>query len=104
MRQYSKELKEKVIKDYLDGNGSLEDLVNKYNISTHEFVRSWVLKYNSGIEIKDYTPKGDVYTMKSRSTTLQERLEIANYVLSNNNDYKGVADKYTVPYAMGKKI
>ena len=28
-----------------------------------------------------------------------ERLEIVNYVLSNDNDYKGAADKYTVPYA-----
>lgn len=45
-RSYSKELKEKVIKDYLDGKSSLEDLANKYNISTHEIVRSWVLKYN----------------------------------------------------------
>lgn len=98
-RSYSKELKEKVIKDYLDGKGSLEDLANEYNISTSEIVRSWVLKYNSGIEIKDYNPKGDVYTMKSRNTTLQERLEIVNYALSNNNDYKGAADKYTVPYA-----
>lgn len=37
--------------------------------------------------------------MKSRSTTLQERLEIVDYALSNNNDYKGATDKYTVPYA-----
>ena len=37
--------------------------------------------------------------MKSRKTTFKERLEIVNYVLDNNNDYKGAADKYTVPYA-----
>lgn len=37
--------------------------------------------------------------MKSRKTTIEERLEIVNYVLSNNNDYSGAADKYTVPYA-----
>lgn len=98
-KSYSKEIKEQVIKEYLEGKTSYEDLTNKYNISSDEIVRQWVLKYNSGIEIKDYNPKGDVYTMKSRKTTLEERLEIINYVLANNFDYKGAADKYTVPYA-----
>ena len=98
-KSYPKELKEKVINDYLNGVDSLEGLANKYNISSHEIVRGWVLKYNSDIEIKDYNPKGDVYTMKSRKTTIDERLEIVNYVLSNDNDYKGAADRYTVPYA-----
>ena len=98
-KSYSKKLKLQVIQDYLDGKDSFEGLANKYNISSDEIVRQWVLKYNSGIEIKDYDPKGDVYTMKSRKTTFEERLEIVNYVLSNNNDYKGAADKYIVPYA-----
>ncbi len=98
-KSYSKELKLKVIKEYLSGKNSLTGLANKYNISSAEIVRKWVLKYNSGIEITDYDPKGDVYTMKSRKTTFEERLEIVNYVLTNDFDYKGAADKYSVPYA-----
>ena len=98
-KSYSKELKERVIKEYLDGKDSLEGIANRYNISSVSIVINWVKKYNNGIEIKDYDPKGDVYTMKSRKTTIEERLEIVNYVLSNDNDYKGAADKYTVPYA-----
>ena len=98
-KSYSKDLKQQVINDYLNGIDSLEGLANKYNISTHKIVREWVIKYNKGIEIKDYDPKGDVYTMKSRKTTLEERLEIVNYVLANNNDFKGAANKYSVPYA-----
>ena len=98
-RSYSKDLKEKVIEEYLNGNSTFEFLANKYNISTRQIVRSWVLKYNNGIEITDYDPKGDVYTMKSRKTSLEERFEIVNYVLNNKNDYKGAADLYGVPYA-----
>ena len=98
-KSYSKEIKEQVIKEYLEGKDSFEGLANKYNISSDEIVRQWFLKYNNGMEIKDYNPKGDVYTMKSRKTTLEEKLEIVNYVLSNDNDYKGAADKYTVSYA-----
>ena len=98
-RSYSKELKQQVINDYLNGKDSFIGLANKHNISSKTIVSNWVRKYNKGIEIKDYDPKGDVYTMKSRKTTLEERLEIVNYVLANNNDFKGAADKYSVPYA-----
>lgn len=96
---YSKDLKEKIINEYLSGQFNSYELSYKYKISTPEIVRRWIIKYNKGIEIKDYNPKGDVYTMKSRRTTLEERLEIVNYVLANNNDFKGAADKYSVPYA-----
>lgn len=98
-KTYTKELKERVIEEYLKGRISLEGLANKYNISSSEIVRCWVLKYNSGIEIKDYNPKGEVYTMKSRKTTYEERLEIVQYVIANDYDYKGAADKYSVAYA-----
>ena len=97
-KEYSKELKLTVIKEYLSGYISYDELAAKYSISASSIVKKWVKKYNKGIEIKDYNPKGDVYTMKSRRTTLEERLEI-DYVLANNNDFKGAADKYSVPYA-----
>lgn len=98
-QSYSKELKQQVISEYLNGVDSYRGLANKYGIKSHRIVMGWVLKYNEGIEIKDYDPKGDVYTMKSRKTTLEEKLEIVNYVFSHNNDFKGAADKYSVPYA-----
>ena len=98
-KTYSKDFKLKVINEYLSGSRSLEELANTYDISNDTIVRSWVLAYNNGEEIRDYNPKSEVYTMKSRKTTLEERLEIVKYVLDNNNDYKGAADHYNVPYA-----
>lgn len=98
-KAYSKELKNQVINEYLSGHGSYENLATKYNITKPEIVRSWVIKYNSGIEIKDYDSKNEVYTMKSRKTTFEERLNIVKYVLTNNNDYKGAENIFSVPYA-----
>ena len=95
---YSSEYKIKVIKEYLNGKGSTSDIAAKYNIAD-SMVISWVNKYNNGEEIKDYNPKSEVYSMKSRKTTLEERIEIVKYALDNNNDYKGAADKFLVPYA-----
>lgn len=98
-RFYSKELKLKVIDEYNKTGASYESLANKYGITKGHIVSSWITKYNNGIENKDYNPNREVYTMKSRTTTYEERMEIVNHVLSNNMDYKGAAELYTVPYA-----
>ena len=58
------------------------------------------MMYNNGIEIKDYIPNSEVYTMKARKTTLEERIEIVRYCLDHDKDYKGTASKYLVPYSL----
>ena len=47
-KSYSKELKLLIVEEYLSGKDSLEGLANKYNISSDEIVRQWVIKYNNG--------------------------------------------------------
>ena len=96
---YSKELKETAIKDYLNGQGSLVTIANKYNISTHGVLRKWIIKYNSHIETKDYSPKPEVYMTKSRKTSYEERIEIVNYCLEHELNYKKTAIAYGVNYA-----
>lgn len=98
-RSYSKEFKLSVIEEYASSKYSLTDLTAKYNIST-SVILGWVNKWYNGIEIKDYDPKGDVYTMKSRKTTFEERLEIVKWVIDNNMSYKDAADKYGITYAL----
>ena len=63
-------------------------------------VRKWVSLYNNGIEIKDYDPKGDIYTMKSRKTTYEERLEITKWVLAHDMNYKEASNRYAIKYAL----
>lgn len=97
-RTYTKDFKNMVISEYTSGEYSYPELEAKYNIS-HSVIRGWVNKWYSGEEIKDYDPKGDIYTMKSRNTTYEERLEIVKWVIENNLSYKEAADKYVLPYA-----
>jgi len=97
-KAYSKQFKTALVQMYLSGECSTIELSGKYNIS-HGMVKRWIKKYNEGIELKDYDPKGDVYTMKSRKTTYEERLEIVKFVIANNFNYKDAAEKYGVKYA-----
>lgn len=98
-RSYTKEFKLSVIEEYASGNYSMLDLVAKYNISMG-LLCNWIDKWYNGIEINAYDPKGDVYTMKSRKTTFEERLEIVKWVIENDMSYKDAADKYSITYAL----
>jgi len=98
-QSYTKEFKTKVVKEYLDGKGSIEDLSIKYNISGGTALRSWVIKYNSHIELKEYDPKPEVYMADKLKTTFEERVEIVKYCLENGKDYKSTAARYGCNYS-----
>lgn len=98
-RSYSKEFKFLVVEEYASGKYSQPELGAKHNIAT-SVIRNWINKWYSGIELKDYDPKGDVYTMKSRTTTFEERLEIVKWVIENDMNYKDAADRYSITYAL----
>ncbi|NMA85277.1 MAG: transposase [Epulopiscium sp.] len=98
-RSYSRKSKLLIIEEYTSGKYSQSDLAAKYNISTG-LISNWVNKWYNGMEIEDYDPKGGVYTMKSRKTTFEERLEIVKWVIENDMSYKNAADKYSITYAL----
>jgi transposase-like protein len=98
-KTYSKKLKLAAISDYLNGEGSIETIVNKYGISSNSVLITWLNKYNSHIETKDYDPKPEVYMAKSRKTTYKERIDIVKYCLEHELNYKETAVKYGVNYA-----
>ena len=98
-KTYSKEFKAMVVQEYLNGYGSTYDLSIKYDIPSKETIRKWVISYNSHEELKDYNPKGDVYMTKSRKTTFEERIEIVQYCLDHDKEYKLAAEEFDVSYA-----
>ncbi len=96
---YTKEFKLSVVQEYISGKGSLYDLIKKYKIYSKSTLRNWILLYNNGKGERDYIPKKGVYAMKSRKVSYEERIEIVNDCIANDNNYKETADKYNVPYS-----
>jgi transposase-like protein len=97
---YSKEFKLHCVEAVLRGEGSVDDIVAKYNISSGSVLRQWILRYNANKELKDYDPKREVYMAGARrKTTLAERKEITEYCISHNRDYKGTAARFDVSYS-----
>lgn len=98
--KYTAQFKVLCVKAVLSGEGSVDDIVAKYNISCREVLRSWVKRYNANKELKDYDPKREVYMADARrKTTLEERKEITEYCIAHGKDYKGVAALYDVSYS-----
>jgi len=98
---YTREFKINAVEDYLSGNGSIDDIRNKYQIPSHSTLRKWIAKYNDLKELEDYIPRPEVYTKMAyrKKTTQEEREEIVKYCIEHNNDYKGTAALYDVSYS-----
>lgn len=97
-RRYSAELKEKVAKEYLQGGTSLSALCIKHDITNHSLVLQWVRRYNCHEEFRTPNSGGEIYMVKGRKTTLEERIEIVQDCISNRRDYGQVIEKHKVSY------
>lgn len=96
---YTLEFKNNVVNDYIKNGKSYFTLAAEYNIPSHETVRRWIMKYTEGEENKNYSPKPEVYQMKARKTTLDERIEVVKFCIKNELDYKFAAERYNVKYS-----
>ena len=96
---YSKEFKEKVVKEYLSGKGSLESLANKYHIPISSTISGWIKKYNNHIELEDYNPHPEVYMADTLKVSKQEKIEIVKWCLDHDRDIKLTATQFKGNYA-----
>lgn len=96
---YSQAFKERVVKEYLKGTNSLNELIIKFNIPSSSTLFTWIKMYNNHIELKEYDPKPEVYMANTLKTTFEERIEIVKYCLAHDRDIKGTASKYGCKYA-----
>lgn len=97
--RYSSDFKKQVVLEHLEDGIPVIVLARKYSIPSHETVRNWIIKYTKGEGIKNYSPIPEVYTMKSRKTTQEEKVEIVKDCLANGLSYKDTAHKFQLSYS-----
>ena len=90
MPKYTKELKEKIIKEYLSGKtGGQEKVANKYNIPRGT-LKNWIDKYRSGgfenLEKINYKAK----------FTSEFKLSVIQYRQINNISYRETAEHFGI--------
>ena len=98
-RKYSQETKRTAVQEYLEGKGTLSDISKKFDISTPSMLRGWIKWYNGHKDFKQPTIGGEIYMVKSRDTTLEERIEIVSHCIANNKDYGNAIAQFGVSYS-----
>ncbi|MFC3899816.1 helix-turn-helix domain-containing protein [Aliicoccus persicus] len=94
---YSAGFKEMIVLEYLKENIGYRTLSLKYNIHGKTTVRRRVMEYTRGKQLK--STFGDKLTMvKSRKTTYEERLKIAQYHETHNVSFRELAELFGVTY------
>ena len=101
-KHYSKELKEQAVIDYLSGVGSLQDICEKYKISSTSQLRKWIKRYNGHEELKASGTGGTIIMTKGRKTTFDERVEIVQYCIAHDHNYAETAERYKVSYQQAR--
>ena len=94
---YSEETKLCAVKDYLNGQGSQQEITAKYGIRSRSLLRQWIKVYNSG---KGFRQKmsGGSRMKEARPTTVEERIQIAKDCIANGGNYGETALKFNVSY------
>ena len=98
---YSAELKQKVVQEYLAGGITQKALASKYGILAPSTINLWVKVYNNHEELTDSRLKGEYLMVKdntSRKTTLEERITIVEYCTANANNYALAAKEFNCSY------
>jgi transposase len=94
---YSVELKLRAVHDYLSGQYSQYEIIDKYKIASRTQLKRWIDKYNGHSSFESYNEGARAMT-KGRSTTWQERIDIVLYCLAHQHDYQKAAEQYQVSY------
>lgn len=97
-KRYSPELKLQAVQDYLSGNYSQIQVIDKYKIASTTQLANWIIKYNSHYSFKLTENKGAHTMTNGRSTDWKERIDIVLYCLANNHDYLATSETYQVSY------
>lgn len=99
---YSEAYKEMVVRAYLTGEGSYEQLAVKYKIPAKSTVRQWILKYNGHEKLKASGRGGRPIMTRGRTTTFEERVEIVQYCIAHEHNYVETSDKYQISYQQAR--
>lgn len=97
-KYYSRRTKVQAVLAYLNGEGSLLNICERFNIKSTKQLQQWIKKYNSHEELNASGSGGSLIMTKGRKTTFDERVEIVQYCIAHDHNYSETAEKYHISY------
>lgn len=100
-QHYSEALKLQVVHAFLSGEGSRQEVMMKYGLRSTSQVWAWVSRYNRDKTVTASPSRKQVPKM-SRKTTLEERIEVVEYVTNQKHSYSEAAERFQVSYQQAR--
>ena len=85
MAKYSFEFKKQIVKEYLEGNGGYKYLACKYNVSSYNNVKKWIMNY------QQFGDQGLLRSRQSQNYTFEKKLAIVELYLTSELSYQEIA-------------
>lgn len=101
-KSYSKECKIQAVTAYLNKEGSLSAICEKFGLRSTTQLLNWIKRYNGHEELKASGTGGSSIMTKGRKTTFDERVEISAYCIAHEHNYAETAEKYQVSYQQAR--
>ena len=98
---YSYETKINAVKAYKNGEGSLNDICEKFGVKSSKQLRYWLIQYNNDKNLTA-TPVGKKVIQITRKTTLEERIEVVEYVTNHKHSYAEASEHFKVSYQQAR--
>ena len=96
---YPSQLKRQAVEAYLAGEGSQQDICNRFHIRCRSRLSAWIKVYNGHNDFRSHSGHGsEIYMTKGRETTLDERIEIVSFCIEHGKDYQLTIQEYGVSY------
>ncbi len=93
-RHYSKELREKAVLEYLNGQSSLFDVCKNYNISSVSVLNYWIRDYRKNRDLDGNI----VHRKKHIRIDLEKKVNIVEYCIANYHNYNETVKKFGISY------
>ena len=94
---YTEEIKIAAVREYIKGEGSIQDIRAKHGLRSSIQLRNWIKVYNSGRGFRRKMSGGS-RMKEARPTTVEERIQIARDCIANGGNYGETALKFNVSY------
>lgn len=101
-KHYSRECKVQAITAYLNQEGSLFAICQRFGLRSSTQLRRWIKRYNSHEELKASGTGGFSIMTKGRKTTFDERVEMVQYCIAHDHNYAETAVKYGISYQQAR--
>ncbi len=101
-KHYSHECKVQAVTAYLNQEGSLAVICQRFGLRSSKQLRTWIKRYNSHEELKASGTGGFSIMTKGRKTTFDERVEIVQYCIAHDHNYAETAVTYDVSYQQAR--